>query len=242
MISLLMVAATLNVMAANVNGQASITLTGVETGKSCKITVAELADGEADIVAVLNTEGRDILFFVDHNGTKYQTFGSTAATMQDLQLGIQTDASTTYTLTASNVKGTKVLKIKINGVTYELTSGLNETITLPANSTLPAAGDEANYVVNPTAPLTPEFCFALEKLSVKGFAGKKLSILKEDRSVLVAEFVLGDNYEFDFSGAAYPANSRYIVLFNGTTAVNADESVMKEYVIDVKPTTTPVVP
>ena len=121
----------------------------------------------------------------------------------------------------------------VEGATYDFTVDATEVGT--ANAT--------RFSISKIAPpATPEFCFALEKLKVNGFAGKKLSILKEDRSVLVAEFVLGDTYEFDFSGAAYPADSRFIVLFNGTTAVNADESVMKEYVIDVKPTTTIVVP
>ena len=223
MISLLMVAATMSAMAATVAGQAKITIKGVETGKSCVLTIAELSDGvdglNSGYYAELNEEGKDVQMYVVYGGKKYQTFGSNAATMADLQLGIKTDASTSYTLTASGLKG-NTLKIQINGVDYTITSSLNETIT----TLTPSTTNDNIGKVQPTAA-AQEFCFKYEKLTVNAYAGKTLKISKDGTDV-VAEFTLGDTYEYDFSAAAA---GRYVVTFDG-----------KEYQIDVKPAVTVV--
>jgi hypothetical protein len=239
MISLLMVAATLNAMAITYTGKAQLVLTSSDN-KSCTLGLVEsedLVDGlNPGRYAVLNEEGKDVLIYVVYNNVKYETFASNKATMQDMQLYIKTNASTDYTLTAKNVTGT--LKVRINGVDYTISAGMNEAITLPASSTLPAAGDEDKYKVQPSAPAAPEFCFVNEELKVNGFAGKKLAIWNADKTTaIVPEFTLGDTYVRDFSGEA--ANSKFIIVFDGLPAV---APVQKDYVIDVKPAVTKVNP
>jgi hypothetical protein len=225
MISLLMVAATMSAMAATVAGQASITLKA-DNGKSCKLTLAELSDGVAGLnpgyYAELNEEGKEVCFYVEFGGKKYQTFGSNAATMENLQLGIKTNASTSYTLTASGIKGSKVFKLKINGVEYTVDASLNDTpITLAASATLPAAGDEDKYKVNPkTAGVS--ICFNYNVLEINGHAGEALKIA-QGATVIDQQTSIGATYSKDLS--SYTGR---IVVTLGT----------KEYQIDANPSVT----
>ena len=226
-ISLLMAAATLNAMAADMS-IAELTLTS-EDHKSSTLIIAQSEDLNAGLnngyYAELNAEGKEVQLYVIYGGKKYEQFASNAATMQDLQLGIKTNASTSYTLTASDVEGS--LKIKINGVEYTITDGMSEVITLAANSVLPAAGDEANYVVNPAAPSAPEFCFNYNVLKVNGYEGKALIVKSEggDEKANVAS--LPATYSLDLSAES----GRFIVTLDGV-----------DYQIDANPAVKEVKP
>lgn len=238
MISLLMVAASLNAMAVvTYTGKAKLTLTSADN-KSCTMTIGESADLNAGInngyYAILNEEGREVMLYVEYGGKKYQQFASNAATMQDLQLGIVTNASTTYTLTAANVTGS--LRVKINGVEYTIDAAgtIFSDVTLPASSTLPAAGDEDKYKVQPSAPAAPSICFSNNQLDVIGYAGKNLSVKKTDGTDVIAEQVLASDAEHFDLKTLVPADTRLVVTLDGTA-----------YQIDVNPTVTlytPVVP
>ena len=236
MISLLMVAASINAFAVTYTGKAKLTLTSSDN-KSCALTIAESADLSDGLnngyYAELNEEGKDVQLYVSFGGKKYQIFASNAATMQDLQLGVKTNASTTYTLTASNVTGS--LKIKFAGVEYTIDAAgvVFSDLALAANSVLPAAGDEANYVVNPSAPAVPGICFNYEKLQITGYAGAQLEVLNyADKSSVFAETVSGDNVEIDLEAKGLTANTQYIVKLSPV----AGEA--KEYVIKYKPAVT----
>lgn len=227
-----MVAASLNAMAAvTYTGKAKLTLTSADN-KSCTMTIGESADLNAGInngyYAILNEEGREVMLYVEYGGKKYQQFASNAATMQDLQLGIKTNASTTYTLTAANVTGS--LRVKINGVEYTIDAAgtIFSDVTLPASSTLPAAGDEDKYRVQPSAPAAPSICFSNNQLDVIGYAGKSLSVKKVDGTDVIAEQVLASDAEhFDLKTLVPAADTRLIVTLDGTA-----------YQIDVNPTVT----
>ena len=236
-ISLLMVAATVNAFAITYTGKAKLTLTAANN-ESCAIVIAESADFSDGLnngyYAEFNDEGKDVQFYVTYGGTKYAHFGSTPATMQDLQLGVKTNASTTYSMTASNVTGS--LKIKFAGVEYTINANgaVFSDVALAANSTLPAAGDEANYVVNPSAPLVPGICNNYDKLQITGYAGAQLEVLNyADKASVFTETVAGDNVEIDLETKGLTANTQYFVKLTpaGETA--------KEYVIKYKPAVTP---
>ena len=235
MISLLMVAATLNAMAITYTGKAQLVLTSSDN-KSCTLGLVEsedLVDGlNPGRYAVLNEEGKDVLLYVVYNNVKYATFGSNAATMADLQLGIKTNAATSYTLTAKNVTGT--LRVKINGIEYTITAGLNEVITLPASSTLPAAGDEANYKVNPSAPLVQGICFKYNKLELTKYDGATVEVFADGAATAaVTDVVAGDaTYPVDLN--AQPSGKYKVVVTIPGVATP------EEYIIDVKPAVTVV--
>ena len=236
-----MVAASINAFAVTYTGKAKLTLTSSDN-KSCALTIAESADLSDGLnngyYAELNEEGKDVQLYVSFGGKKYQIFASNAATMQDLQLGVKTNASTTYTLTASNVTGS--LKIKFAGVEYTIDAAgvVFSDLALAANSVLPAAGDEANYVVNPSAPAVPGICFNYEKLQITGYAGAQLEVLNyADKASVFTETVAGDNVEIDLEAKGLTANTQYFVKLTPAGA-----TVALEYVIKYKPAVTVVVP
>jgi hypothetical protein len=237
MISLLMVAATVNAMAITYTGKAKLTLTSSDN-QSCSMTIAESEDLAAGLnpgyYAELNEEGKEVLMYVDFGGKKYQHFASNAATMADLQLGIKTNAATSYTLTASNVSGSAPLKIRIAGVEYSISAGMSEVINLPASSVLPAAGDEADYKVQP-APLAKGICFNYEKLELVKYNGAKVEVFAKDAvAPAVTENVPSDaKYVIDLSAQA---KGRYSVKID----LDGDNAADEEYQIDVKPAVTVV--
>lgn len=235
MISLLMVVATLNAMAVTYTGMAQLTLTSSDN-KSCDLIIAESEDFNAGLnngyYAELNTEGKEVQFYVTYGGKNYEQFASNAATMQDLQLGIVTNASTTYTLTAPYATGT--LRVKINGVEYVITQGMSEVITLPASSTLPAAGDQANYVVNPSAPLVKDICFKYNKLELTKYDGATVEVFADGAATAaVTDVVAGDaTYLVDLNAQA-SGKYKVVVTIPGV-------ATPEEYIIDVKPAVTVV--
>jgi len=222
-ISLLMVAASLNAMAA-MTGMAKLTLTSSDN-KSCDMIIAESEDFSDGLnpgyYAELNEEGKDVQLYVSYGGKKYQQFASNAATMADLQLGIKTNASTAYTLTASNVTGS--LKIRINGVEYTITEGMSEAIVLPASSVLPAAGDEDKYRIQPSAPAAPSICFNYNVLEINGHEGEAL-IVKKGAEEIANVPALPAAYSLDLSAQS----GRLVVTLNG-----------QDYQIDANPAVTP---
>ena len=234
-ISLLMVAATLNAMAVTYTGKAKLTLTSSDN-KSCALTIGESADLSDGLnngyYAELNEEGKDVQLYVSFGGKKYQIFASSPATMQDLQLGVKTNASTTYSLTASSVSGE--LKIKFAGVEYTINANgaVFSDVALAANSELPAAGDEASYVVNPSAPLVQGICFNYNKLQLTKYDGATVEVFADGAATATrTENVVGDaTYEIDLSNEAA---GKYKVVVSGI-------ATPEEYIIDVKPAVTVV--
>jgi hypothetical protein len=226
MIALLMVAASLNAMAVTYSGKAKLTLKSSDN-KTCALSLAEsadLSDGlNSGYYAELNEEGKEVLFYVTYGGQKYQSFASSPATLADLQLGVKTNASATYTLTASNVSGS--LKIRFAGVEYTIDANgtVFSDVALAANSVLPAAGDEADYVVNPSAPLAPSICFNYNVLEINGHEGEAL-IVKKGADEIANVPALPAAYSLDLSAQS----GRLVVTLNG-----------QDYQIDANPAVTP---
>ena len=237
MISLLMVAATVNAFAITYTSKAKLTLTSSDN-KSCTIGIGvseDLNDGlNTGYYAEINPEGKPVQMYVTYGGKNYQQFVSNAATMADMQLGIVTNASTTYTLTASNVSGATPFKVKINGVEYTIDANgtVFSDVTLPASSTLPAAGDEANYKVNPAAPLVQGICFNYNKLELTMYDGATVEVFADGAATAsLTQVVAGDaTFEIDLNGLA---SGKYKVAISGI-------ATPEEYIIDVKPAVTVV--
>lgn len=203
----------MSAMAVTYTGKAKLTLTSSDS-KSCTLTIGESGDLGAGLnpgyYAELNTEGKEVWFFVEFGGVKYQQFASNAATMENLQLGIKTNASTSYTLTAASVVGT--LKIRINGVEYNITEGMSEAITLPASSTLPAVGDELNYKVQPTA-LEFGICFIDNELQITSNPYAENVVVKDENGTKVVDEAPVTPYQaIDLSDLA---DGRYTVELAG---------------------------
>ena len=234
-ISLLMVAATVNAFAITYTGKAKLTLTSSDN-KSCTMTIGESADLTDGLnngyYAELNEEGKDVQLYVSFGSKKYQIFASSPATMQDLQLGVKTNASTTYSLTASNVTGS--FKIKFAGVEYTINANgaVFSDVTLPASSTLPAAADAANYVVNPSAPLVQAICFNYNKLQLTKYDGATVEVFADGAATAALTQVVSGDAQFDIDLSTL-ASGKYKVVVSGI-------ATPEEYIIDVKPAVTVV--
>jgi len=237
MISLLMVAATLNAFAVTYTSKAKLTLKSSDN-KSCSMTIAQsedFVDGlNPGYYAELNEEGKEVLLYVEFGGKKYAHFGSNEATMADLQLGIKTNGATSYTLTASNVSGSAPFKVRIAGVEYTITDGMSEVINLPASSVLPAAGDEADYKVQPAA-LAKGICFNYEKLELVKYNGAKVEVFAENAAAPA-------------KSANVPSDAKFVIDLNDLSKgeysvkidLDGDNAADEEYRISVKPAVTVV--
>ncbi len=236
-ISLLAVAASLNAMAQTFSSMAQLTLTSSDN-KSCSMIIAESADLSDGLnngyYAELNEEGKEVLLYVTYGGKKYQQFASSPATMQDLQLGAKTNASTTYSMTAAGVTGE--FKIKFAGVEYTINANgaVFSDVALAASSVLPAAGDEASYVVNPSAPLVQGICFNYNILTLTKYAGAHVDVFADGAATAaVSADVVGDAaFDVDLNAQA---SGKYKVVVNVPGATKPEE-----YIIDVKPAVTVV--
>lgn len=236
-ISLLAIAATMSAMAQTFTGIAQLTLTSNDN-KSCTMSIAEsedLSDGlNSGYYAILNESGYDVQLYVSYGGQKYQQFASNAATMQNLQLGVKTNAAATYTLTASNVTGS--LKIKFAGVEYTINAdgAVFSDLALPANSVLPAAGDEANYVVNPSAPLVQGICFNYNILTLTMYNGANVDVYPYGTTTAAVSATVAGDAPFDVD-LSTQASGKYKVVVTIPGVVDPEE-----YIIDVKPAVTAV--
>ena len=235
MISLLMVVATINAFAVTYTSKAKLTLTSSDN-KSCTMIIAESEDLNAGLnngyYAELNEEGKAVQLYVVYGGKKYQQFASNAVTMADLQLGVVTNASTTYSLTASNVVGS--LRVKFNGVEYTIDANgtVFSDVTLAASSTLPAAGDEANYKVNPSAPLVQGICFKYNKLELTKYDGATVEVFADGVATAALTQVVAGDAQFDIDLSAL-ASGKYKVVVTIPGVATPEE-----YIIDVKPAVT----
>ena len=223
-LSLLAVAATMNVMAVTYSAKASITLESQYSYESCQIILGqsdELSDGlNSGEYAEINMDGRDVALYVEYNGVKYQHFASSPATMQDLVLSAKTDAATTYNLIISDVEGTENLKLKIGDQEYDVVAG-TYTVTLAANQTASIG------LVNPSAPAAPSICFNYNTLEIIGHEGESLVIKDAAGAEIENVAALGAAYSKDLSDKS----GRLVVTLNG-----------QDYQIDANPAVTVVTP
>jgi hypothetical protein len=114
-LSLLALAATMNIMAVTYSAKATITLESTDSYESCEMIIGEsnqlvagLNNGE---YAEINMEGRSVALYVEYEGVKYQHFASAPATMKNLTLGAMTDDATSYNLIISDVTGSFTIKL-----------------------------------------------------------------------------------------------------------------------------------
>jgi hypothetical protein len=173
-------------------------------------------------------ENREVALYAIYGGSNYQQFATKS--LEDIALGVKTSAATDYTLSVSEVSGSKTLKLKIGDETIDLTEGLSKALTLTPNQDALAFG-----TLEPSAPSEPGICFNYEKLQITGYDGAQVELLNyADKSSVFVESVSGDNVEIDLQTKGLTANTQYFVKLSPA----AGEA--KEYVIKFKPAVTVV--
>jgi len=211
---LLGVAATCSVMAVDYTAKAKVTLQS-ESGYSCNLMLSESAEYGALAGSAMNFEDRKVALYVVNGSEKLQI--ARAASLEGVQLGLMTDASTSYTLTVSAVEGSETLYIWDGEKSFALTEGSVYNFTAAANAT-----DEARLVLK-KSPAGPSLCFNYNVLEINGHEGESLVVKDLAGAEKAKESSLPANYVLDLSAES----GRLVVTLNGV-----------DYQIDANPTVT----
>ena len=131
MITLLMVAATLNAMAITYTGKVKVRLTSSDN-KYCEAVVAtsdDFIDGlNNSYYVAFNDENKDVHLYVDFAGTRYAHFGSSATTMRNMPLIMKANSATSYSLSFSAMVGTIDIYDKKLGVHIDKSQNYDFTV------------------------------------------------------------------------------------------------------------------
>ena len=154
MISLLMVAATLNAMAITYSGKVKVRLTSSDN-QYCEAVVATsdaLNDGlNNSYYAPFNDENKEVHLYVEFGSTRYAHFGSSAATMTNMPLIMKANSATSYTFTFSAMVGTIEIYDKEAGANIDKSQPYNFTIDAGEANSIIADRFIINYVPAPVA-------------------------------------------------------------------------------------------
>ncbi len=230
MLSLLAIAATMNVMAAiNIDAKAKITISASGAESSLiLIQSSDLNEGwnNGYCGEIYDLSEFPLALYVQYGGKNYASFGTKDLTSNDIVLAAKDNGASEYTITVSNATNTTPLKLMFGAKEIPFEDG---TYTLTA-AELAAATKVASAAVK-------GICNNYDKLQITGYAGAQLEVLNyADKASVFTETVAGDNVEIDLETKGLTANTQYFVKLTpaGETA--------KEYVIKYKPAVTPANP
>lgn len=211
--SLLVIAASLNIMAYNVTSHVVLTLSGANSGEANNI-ILNIVDESISAGTHLLYDGsfgtNDAYIYAYDGASKYDQYTTTDLT--NFQLGIQAGQAEVYTITASGVVGTPIkLYNKTTGEKIDMVDGASITLTATAAGAL-----NDIIVVNPVSAQTEFVCQVPAGLSFHGdqdYTG--LQVLDENDNVIEAAFDLAAGED---KVVAIATAGRYYVL-NGTQKI-----------------------
>ncbi len=217
------VAATINVMAVTYTAKANLLLEAT-SGENCELYLRQADSYGALGGYEMYMDGRQVALYALNGTTPLQM--ATAANLENVKLGLKSDASTSYTITVSGVEGSETLYLwDGTSASCALTEGAVINLTATASAT-----DEARFVIKKSElPTTPQLCFEKNVLKVIAHEGESL-VVKNGATELVNIPSLPYIYTSDDFGALVPAETRLVVTLNGV-----------DYQIDVNPHVTPLV-
>jgi hypothetical protein len=215
-LSLLVLAASLNVMAIDITAKAKLTLT--PTGATSPAEVLYLVQA-SDLNEGYNTgycalvpsfDTKSISIFVNYNGEKYGTFGT--KDLSNIELGIKTNDVTDYTITVSDVTGDLTITDLNDGSVITLADGVTIPVSATANTTLTAR----MKIGGAPAPATPEICHRYGKLEVRGSNGMTVQVLNLDgTATTIADTDITTDAEVDIDLDKLTPGQQYLVKWNG---------------------------
>lgn len=158
MISLLMIAATLNAMAITYTGKVQVVLRATSNNAACAAVMATsdaLNDGlNPTYYAELNDEGKEVLVYVEYNSVRYEHFGSSSATMQNMPLIMKANASAEYRMNFYEMEGTIEIYDVVAGANIDKSQPYVFTIEDAQKNSIIADRFIINYVPAPTPTCT----------------------------------------------------------------------------------------
>lgn len=225
---LLGVAATINVMAVDYTAKATLLLEAT-SGESCEINLYQSNSYAALSGYDMYMDGRKVALYVMNGADKLQI--AQAKDFTDVKLGLKTDASTSYTLTVSEVEGSETLYLWDGTTTsYALTEGAVYNFTAAASAT-----DEARFVIKKAPlPTAQAICFNYNKLELTMYDGATVEVFADGAATAsLTDVVAGiATYEIDLNTLA-SGKYKVVVTIPGI-------ATPEEYIIDVKPAVTVV--
>ena len=225
---LLGVAATINVMAVDYTAKAKVTLQSL-SGYTCDLYLTQADEFGTLNGSELNMDGRKVALYAVNGTEKLQI--AKAANMAEVKLGLLADASTSYTLTVSQVAGTETLYIwDADSVSYALTEGAVYNFTAAANAT-----DEARFVLKKAPmPTVQGICFNYNILTLTKYNGATVEVYPYGTTTAAVTANVPSDIPFDVNLNAQ-ASGKYKVVVTIPGVVDPEE-----YIIDVKPAVTAV--
>lgn len=210
MVTLLVVAAAINAMAIDFTAKAKVTLTA-GSEYTCNLMLSEYAEAGVLNGSEINMDGRKVALYALNGATKLQI--AQAADLRNVALGLLTDASTSYTLTVSQVEGTETLYIHDNvaNTDYALTEGASYNFTATASTT-----DETRFYLKKVADAL-DVCFRNNKLEINGNPYSETIVIKDANGTeitgspfaatttivdMTAIGAAGDRFTVEFAGGA----------------------------------------
>lgn len=223
---LLGVAATINVMAIDYTAKAKVILQAT-SGYSCNLMLSEYAEAGALNGSVMNMEDRKVALYALNGTTKLQI--AKGVSLDGVKLGLLADASTSYTITVSQVAGTETLYIwDADSASYALTEGASYTFAAAANAT-----DETRFVIKKAPlPTAQGICFNYNILTLTKYNGATVEVFADGDATAAVTANVPSDLPFDVDLSAL-ASGKYKVVVSGI-------ATPEEYIIDVKPAVTVV--
>ena len=161
--SLLVLAASMNIMAIDYTAKAKLTLRGVTSGEECYFVIAETNYTPLSaLIGEMNMDYRSLALYVSADGKKYQTYA--AASLNDIALGLMTSTETNYVITFSDVIGSMTLYDKATATPTPIVGGDSYAFTTDGT----AATILDRFVINPSSVQTAFVCQVDGGLSFHG--------------------------------------------------------------------------
>lgn len=171
--SLLAIAATMNVMAITFDQKVKLYISDGQDSYYNVLGVS--ADGT--VASPMNFTNRDFALYVKVNDNKYQNY--TQASLDEVELGLMTNASTSYTLTATEVVGTPLTIKLLDGTIFTASEGASVTFTAEANQT-----EITGMVINPHAvPTEFKVCHQYGKIIVDNPTTEPMDVVLDGEKI-----------------------------------------------------------
>ena len=226
MLSLLAIAATVNVMAINIDAKAKITISaGGAESSLILIQSSDLNEGwnNGYCGEIYDLSEFPLALYVQYGGKNYASFGTKDLTSNDIVLAAKDNGASEYTITVSNATNTTPLKLMFGAKEIPFEDG---TYTLTA-AELAAATKVASATVK-------GICFTYNILHLTKYNGAKVEVFAEGAATAAVTANVPSDLEFDVDLNAQ-ASGKYFVKID----LDGDNTPDEEYVIDVKPAVTP---
>ena len=226
-VSLLVIAASLNVMALDLTAKAQLTLKSAN-GVTDELYLVQASDLKAGLNGsycglVPSLDSKPVAFYAYFDSKEYVTFGT--KDLGTMAFGLKTNAETDYTLTATNVEGTQTLYIydEVDKKYFELKENEVYSFTATANET----NTTRFHLAAAPAPAVPGICHQNGKLEITAYKGANVQVVEYDDNTKVAvpaTDITLDYQEIDLANVA--AGKQYVVIV--TMGADVEKLVIKK--------------